>query len=327
MINICKSLTSTHGDCLIKKCCSNILIDELSFSKEHIFPESIGGTIITDQVCSLCNSYLGSQVDKYLTDNFLISSERLFHNLKGKKGYLPNPLKDGVLSDDNSKKVQYLIDDHGKPKQLRTVPYFQVFEKEGKKFIEARVDSKEKEILYDMINKHLKRNNHKTLSNEEIDNQIIRNTIEQPTVAVSFFIDTVNIHRPLLKIIYELCFRWLGATYSQDKISKIIRDCIIDDDLKENFSTIYPLKGRIIWGNEKSLFPFHKKNNNSHLAMMIISDDKIICAIRIFEVLEYEVEVSENAKTYNSFKEMFLELNYVTKETRELHFHDELNCF
>lgn len=310
--------------CIIRKSCIHIPIEELIISKEHIFPESIGGTITTNQVCKLCNNYLGSNVDKFLTDNFFVASERLLHKLKGKKGNLPNPLKDGVLSEDNSKKIQYLMDDYGKPKQIRTVPYFRDFEKDGKKFIEVRVDYKEKEKLYGMVNNHLKRNNQKILSKEEIDNLIKRNIIKQPKVTLSSFIDTVNIHRPLLKIIYELCFRWLGETYSQDKISEIIRLSIIDDNLKENFQSKYPLKVGLNFGNDKNLFPYHEKNDHSHLAMMMNDNDKIICAIRIFKVIEYSVIVSESAKLYKSHKQMFLEINTNTKETRELTFHDEL---
>ena len=120
-------------NCIIKKCCRNIVSDELTFSKEHIFPESIGGTITTNEVCTFCNSYLKNNIDKYLTDNFFIASERFLLKLKGKKGYLPNPLKDCVHPEDSSKKMQYIMDADGKPEQIRTVPFLRTFVKDEKK--------------------------------------------------------------------------------------------------------------------------------------------------------------------------------------------------
>lgn len=311
-------------NCIIKKCCSNIAPDELTFSKEHIFPESIGGTITTNEVCSFCNSYLGSNVDKYLTDNFFVASERLFLKLKGKKGYLPNPLKDCVYSEDDSKKIQYLMNDEGKPKQIRTVPFLRTLERDGNKIIEARVDYTEKEKLHDMVNKTLVRNEQQPLSQIEIDKLLERTIIQNPTVTTSFFIDLVNIYRPLLKIIYELCFRWVGNIYTQDETSEIIRICVIDDTLKEDFHKKYPLKGSLNWYPTNKFFPFHVTRENSHLAIMKEDSEKILCAIRIFNVLELAVIVSDNAKQYTLFKPMFLEINPITKETRELCWYDEL---
>lgn len=311
-------------NCIIKKCCRNIVSDELTFSKEHIFPESIGGTIVTNEVCTFCNSYLGSNVDKYLTDNFFIASERFFLKLKGKKGYLPNPLKYCVHPEDSSKKMQYIMNDDGKPEQIRTVPFLITFEKDGKKIIEARVDYTEKEKLYDMVNKTLTRNKQQPLSRSEIDKLSERTQTENPTVTTSFFIDMVNIYRPLLKIIYELCFLWIGNIYSQDETSEKIRSCIIDDNLKEDFFEKYPLKGSLNWYPANKFFPFHVTKENSHFAIMKEDSDKIFCAIRIFNVLEIAVIVSENAKQYNLFKPMFLEINPITKETREICWYDEI---
>ncbi len=59
---------------------------------EHIFPQSIGGTRIIEEVCKDCNSKLGSDVDSPLINNVLMEFYRYIYNLKGQKNNrFPNP--------------------------------------------------------------------------------------------------------------------------------------------------------------------------------------------------------------------------------------------
>ena len=90
--------------------CLNNFEDEFK-SIEHVFPESIGGCITTDRVCKSCNDHLGSFVDSHLVNHWFIQLYRLLYKLPGKNGKLPNPFGEGVLKDDSSQKIRYLISD------------------------------------------------------------------------------------------------------------------------------------------------------------------------------------------------------------------------
>ena len=39
------------------------------FNKEHIIPESIGGSLTIDNVCKDCNSKLGKEIDSKITND------------------------------------------------------------------------------------------------------------------------------------------------------------------------------------------------------------------------------------------------------------------
>ncbi|ONF91803.1 HNH endonuclease [Leptospira santarosai] len=57
-----------ENSCVI---CRRAFLDKIKPSKEHLFPESIGGTIIASGIyCIECNSTLGMSIDKDLFENF-----------------------------------------------------------------------------------------------------------------------------------------------------------------------------------------------------------------------------------------------------------------
>jgi len=81
---------------------------------EHIFPEAIGGSLVLNDVCKPCNSYLGHSVDTALTDHFLILVKRAHLGVTGDSGKLPNPLK-GTHNDDDERRVRFETDKDGNP--------------------------------------------------------------------------------------------------------------------------------------------------------------------------------------------------------------------
>src|SRR5687767_787914 len=92
------------------------------FSIEHVFPESLGGTLTTADVCKDCNDRLGHSVDTTLTQHKLIQMARMTLGLAGKTGQVPNPIERGVLRDDPDHKLVYKVDPAASPTQLYTVP-------------------------------------------------------------------------------------------------------------------------------------------------------------------------------------------------------------
>ena len=68
-------------------------------SEEHIFPESLGGTLVFYDVCKKCNDYFGHSVDIWLIEHWLIQGQRMSKGLRGKSGKVPNTLANGTLGD------------------------------------------------------------------------------------------------------------------------------------------------------------------------------------------------------------------------------------
>ena len=66
------------------------------WTEEHIIPEPLGNeTLKIYDVCKLCNSGLGTYVDKYFVDHMLVKVIRQDLGLKGQSGEVPNAFKEG----------------------------------------------------------------------------------------------------------------------------------------------------------------------------------------------------------------------------------------
>lgn len=294
------------------------------FSEEHVFPDSIGGTLIIKSVCKTCNDRLGSSVDCYLTDHWLIKGERLILKIPGKSGKVPNPLEIGVL-DGTDQETKYIFNDDGTPKELYLVPSItKVSNEDGSESAIIKIDKKDKDKLPDMINKMRRRKGLPVISKEEIEAQMIEGTIQTPTIKMRAEFDTVQYKRAVLKIAYELAFYWLGQEYFNDETGEIIRNCMFDSSLEGDWSEEYPIKGFIDLSDEQSRFPFWKDETKSHVAFLNIVDNKICCYIKIFNIFEGVIEVSNDASNYPNFSGKFISINPQTGEKRETDLIEEL---
>jgi hypothetical protein len=123
-------------------------------SKEHVFPEAIGGTMIIREVCKPCNDYLGHSIDTYLTNHWFTQAIRQHLGIKGKSKKVPNVLENGVLVDDPYQKVKYKFNAEGKPESLYVVPHISSEElPDGSKKISIKIDSSERYTAIPRINK------------------------------------------------------------------------------------------------------------------------------------------------------------------------------
>ena len=60
-------------------------------SEEHVFPESLRGTLTFNHVCDSCSKNLGQHVDAHLMNHPLIRMDRARLGLQGKDGRVPGP--------------------------------------------------------------------------------------------------------------------------------------------------------------------------------------------------------------------------------------------
>ena len=92
---------------------------------------------------------------------------------------------------------------------------------------------------------------------------------------------------------------------------------MLDDDLTEDFSSTYPIKGKIDLIDEKAMFNFQDEESKNHLAFMNADGDKIYCYLKVFNVFEAIVKISNDAKKYPDFKGNFISINPLSGVIKE----------
>ncbi|MBW4449716.1 MAG: HNH endonuclease [Spirirestis rafaelensis WJT71-NPBG6] len=307
--------------CII--CKTDKLINE--FTKEHIFPESIGGTLTLNVVCKKCNDFLGHSVDSHLVNHSLVQLACLSLKIGGKKAKVPNPLERGTLADNPNKEVKYICDESGNSIKLDIVTKFQGdIIKDGR--VNITVDNKNQNQLPSMINKMLKRKGVNELSEEKIYQHAIKSNNPCPWVDVNLKVDLINYQRAILKIAYELAYYWLGDAYLNDKVGEVLRCCIKDECLKEDWYQKYPtIKANIgFFGDNSSSFLENIWGNelNSHIALLIPNQQETLCYVKIFNTFQGVIVVSENSPFSYDLLESdspgkFIAINSQTGEKRE----------
>lgn len=296
------------------------------FTDEHVFPDSIGGTLIIKSVCKECNDKLGNSVDKHLVNHWLTQGQRQILRILGKSGKIPNPLEKGKLSDDLSQEVRYFFDEKGDSKELYLVPKVEkTTNLDGTESVSIKIDKKDKDKLPSIVNKILKRKGLPQLTKQELEKRIQEGINPSPWMTINAEIDILQYKRAILKIAYELAWYWLGQAYLDDEVGEMIRKCMLDNDLEGEWHLKYPIKGRIEIVGERTMFPMWDNEPNSHIAFLMESDGKISCYIRIFRIFEGMIEVSNDASKYPNCCNRFIAIDPLTRIKRESGFVEEIN--
>ncbi|MFL0194177.1 HNH endonuclease [Clostridium sp. WILCCON 0269] len=288
------------------------------FSEEHVFPDSIGGTLIIKCVCKECNDKLGSSVDNHLVNHFLIQAQRQLLKIRGKTGKIPNPLEKARLSSDLSQEVRYYFDKTGVPKGLYIVPKIRrTINDDGMESVNIKIDKKDKDKLPSIINKMRQRKGLPKLTRDEIEKQIQEGFDPSPRITLKHEIDIIQFRRAILKIAYELAYYWLGQGYLEDKDGEMIRKCMLDNNLQDEFYLQYPIKGSIDVIGKRSRYPMWDNEPYCHIAFLMKVDEKIWCYVRVFHTFEGLIEVSNNASRYLNYCDKFISINPLTGTKRE----------
>lgn len=79
------TLTSTETNSPSHTDICILCMQRKQMTEEHIFPESIGGTVTFFKLCKQCNSYLGEKVDANLCNAWPIARARLHFGITGKQ--------------------------------------------------------------------------------------------------------------------------------------------------------------------------------------------------------------------------------------------------
>jgi len=287
-------------------------------SREHVFPDSIGGSLTNQRVCKVCNSHLGSKVDVHLTDHFLIQGKRAILGISGKSGNIPNPIKRGILTDDPSQRVDYVTRKDGSFSHAYLHPRVSQENIDQETHIHVSVDGRDKSNLPTIVNKILIRNGYPALESDQIQELATTKRLDQPTIKSQLAVDVLKYQRSILKIAYQLAWHWLGETYLEDKTGSVLRECFLDEDCSlSQLKDKYKVKGGICMGMQSQISKAFVYDQSHHLAIMMPSDKGVSLYIRIFDIFEGTIVVSEDSYGLQEQDSKILIINSVSKEHRE----------
>lgn len=290
-------------------------LEEKKPSKEHIFPDSLGGLLIINDVCKECNDELGGKVDYHLVDHGLMQLARFTKGLKGKKGAIPNPLGTGKSMDDPDMTLRYKHKSNGTPESLYVVP--NVKNDDGK--YRVIVDASEPDKLVETVNTILKRNRLESMTKEEILSKAQYERTENPRMNIEMVLDMNSYRKAIIKIIYEMAYYWLGKDYLKDEMALKIRHYILSKELE-----VDGLIGKVELIGDKNGVLSSFADSDSHIAVLIKDKNRISCYVNVFNNFYGLLVVTENAFLYKNISNRFLLNDTKEKLFRECSLAEEI---
>lgn len=298
---------------------------EVSFNREHLIPQSIGGKLYLDDcVCSLCNSFLGTKIDSEILKmpEILNAFESL--NIKHDKDGILNRNYEITGSTDDNLELRYGKIIKNKlifPAQKLPDGSIIVPEKEyPKKLIEmVKKDKRLKEAglsemfinqkLKELIDKYNKSNvGEKTVSPELGITLLKRYEIPKPNFNPK---KKANILPLVSKIAYEFLFFIGGALFFKDENIKI------QEQLIESINSGKPEKG-LVFSRENPSFNTYKF---LHFIFLEFYPNFAIIRVVFFGHLQFMVLVN---KLSDEYKEN-IEIHVGIKNIRSIMFQQVLD--
>ncbi|MBN2571541.1 MAG: HNH endonuclease [Ignavibacteriales bacterium] len=300
-------------------CCKDF--DNSKKTEEHIFPESIGGNICLWEMCKNCNSHLGKNVDAPMINNFQIEAKRQLLKLSGKKGHIPNPLEDGVLSSDPSQKVKYKFK-NGLPDSLYIVPNFKYRQDEnGNNTIQIILDKKDEHKLPEILEKIKKRTSKNGKPVEFSNIKKFEGRDENPWMKMTKIFNLYDWQRCVIKIAYEMTYRKLGVNYLYNPIAIRIRELLKKEKIDKTDLEDAKLKGNINLANASFNISFVDDPNCLYVVFLPI-DGKLICLVRIFDVFEGFIITDDTCNESFPVDGEIIKIDVINKSKEELKFID-----
>ncbi len=307
--------------------CLNEFSDNLK-TQEHIVPYSLGGNVSIYEVCQKCNSHLGAFIDEPLVNNFLVDLKRKNLKIRGKNGDIPNPFF-YMKAKEDSRKYNWHFKD-GKPTHIYTVPHKEIIEeRNGRLRLNIVVDASEPEKADEIVKKVLKRQNKKGITLELTDQKRIHRTQEAPEMELTAEISIFRFKLGMLKIAYEIAYKWLGEIYLNDPIAKIIREFLLQEDIElEDFNKL-EIKGFIDFSSMKKLenVVIGLDNPNYIYVSLMPIDDFIFCEIKIFDIFYGSFEISKENHGKNQSDGIIYTFDPENRQSSELNYFKHIEIF
>ena len=277
----------------MKQCifCMNSKEDS-EFNREHIILEALGGKGDEDicfNVCTSCNSSLGTRVDASLLNQSVTKYMRYILGIKGKTG-IPNPFKGIELTYADTPFIGELkVNKEGEISGFRAK--HKIYKSKGNTII---VGPRKGFPAY--VNSQLKQMGFSQLAEEEI----WKGRIDLGETKVPH-IECINIPEEMkeqylifafptmLKMAYEYCFVTLGENYLSDSLAIQIRDFLMKFDYKKDFEYFSPTEASLEWRDGKERIVSLKIYRN---------DSKVFVTIVLWGMVIATICMSESGEKY-----------------------------
>lgn len=272
-------------------CCQ--YYDDLTL--EHVIPYSIGGSLTCKNVCKNCNSYLGSNVDKCLTDNFLVGMIRHRMGLLGRSGNFPHPLASGGrLVDEPDVGVQWRIGGDGRI--IRNTSVRENLHEDGSIGVKIQIDGSNKSEISKILKKISERKAKSGYKMVMPLGELEYKTVKSPAITFSHEISISGLHQAMLKIAYEIAILKLDEKFISSTIAKKMRSFIMNPDANIEDLERLKIRGQISFlSGVVDIFEWIKCD---HL-IVAIGDPVGAIYIRIFDFYYALVYLNEDITDFN----------------------------
>lgn len=273
--------------------------EDKEFNREHIILEALGGKgdkDICSNVCTSCNSSLGTRVDASLLNQRITKYMRYKFKIKGKNG-IPNPFKGiEVKYADTSIVGELRIDKAGKINGFRAK--HQVLEYNKQKLI---VGPRKGFVPY--VNSKLLENGMNPLTEKEIlENRIDFNEHKIPRIEFVKFSEEMKSQYLLyafptmLKIAYEYCFIMFGENYLKNDMAVNIREFLMKYDYKKDTEYYSPTIASLKWiSEEERKISLKMYIDNDNIWVQIVLWGMVLADICMSEdIFEYEMKLDSD---------------------------------
>lgn len=209
-------------------------------TKEHIIPDSLGGSLVINAVCKACNSKIGSDIDAPFINSIISQLPRYLYNIKGKAGHIPNPFSGFGTAVCEDEEIEVRLSPDLAPYMKKKVSSTE----EENEFIEIniRVDGADEEEIEIILNKKLERIIRQKLPDitaqeitekinaiKEVATKEIKTNEYAPEIKYSLSVDIDDIELEYTKIAYEIAFYIFGYDYINTcETARLLRKVVID---------------------------------------------------------------------------------------------------
>lgn len=268
--------------------------NEEEFNKEHVILDSLGGKgddNLLKNVCTNCNSGLGSRVDSFFVNHIVTKYLRHKFKIKGKSGIV-HPLANETLNYANSG-IKVIPKQNKQGALTSLIAKHQVIEFDDgctlfvspKKGFEEFVKSKVKENCGTELSQNEILDNKLKIVNPQIPYLNDEMVLTQDNIK-SFAYCSIPL---LLKMAYEYSYMKLGESYLDDETAKSIKDFLMTFDAKKSLSILIPVDIKIQLDN---------KIKNEISLSLSKPNHKLFVSIDLFGITSSKVCISEDAEKF-----------------------------
>jgi hypothetical protein len=287
---------------------------------EHVFPEAMGGRLTIGRVCKSCNDHLGAKIDVTLTDSFPVIAKRGLFRIPGKRGHVPNAfsrlLENPQLVGDSDREIYFKADPVSGWPRLHLKPKLKERLLGETMLIDLSVDERDRDKVPEMLRRAAKRAG-KSISDEQIAEAMARSvvsTLQTPLIKSSGSITMPDARLGLLKIVYELAWRWLGDSWLDDPIAAEMRRTLFMPQPVGDMA----LRGTVGKAEDNQVFTLLRLEPSAHVALTGIVGRSAMIVVRIFDVLAANFVVTDQLDHYATHQQgFFIEVDVKAQISKE----------